>query len=87
MLLIAGSAYPIPAERGRLIAAAREITAATQSDDGCLYYAFTASLEDDAILSTELWRDRGALEAHMHHAHTTVPGQPGRRARRDARHD
>jgi quinol monooxygenase YgiN len=70
MLLITGSARPTPGERDRLVAAARAISAATQDDVGCLHYAFTASLDDDSIVSTELWRDREALAAHMNHPHT-----------------
>jgi quinol monooxygenase YgiN len=70
MLLIVGSASALPAARDRLVEAAREITAATRSDEGCLFYSFTASLDDDAIVSVELWRDRAALDAHMTHDHT-----------------
>lgn len=70
MLLITGSARPVEGARERLIAAAREITAATRSDPGCLSYTFAASLDDDAIISVELWSDRAALEAHMSHEHT-----------------
>lgn len=70
MLLITGSARPAPGMRDRLIAAVREISAATRSDAGCLNYTFAASLDDDAIISVELWADRAALDAHMSHEHT-----------------
>lgn len=70
MLLITGRARPIQGAREQMIAAIREITAATQSDPGCLHYVFAASLDDDAIVSVELWQDRTALEAHMGHEHT-----------------
>lgn len=70
MLLITGRARPIQGAREQMIAAIREITAATQSDPGCLNYTFAASLDDDAIVSVELWQDRAALEAHMGHEHT-----------------
>lgn len=70
MLLITGRARPIQGAREQMIAAIREITAATQSDPGCLNYTFAASLDDDAIVSVELWQDRAALEEHMGHEHT-----------------
>jgi len=70
MLLITGSARPAPGARDRLVAAVREISTATQGDPGCLHYLFAASLEDDAIISLELWRDQAALDAHMNHEHT-----------------
>lgn len=70
MLLITGSARPAPGARDRLVAAARDISRATQGDEGCLSYVFAASLDDDAIISVELWRDQAALDAHMSHEHT-----------------
>jgi quinol monooxygenase YgiN len=70
MLLITGSARPIQGAREQMITAIREITAATQSDPGCLHYTFAGSLDDDAIMSVELWENRAALEAHMEHDHT-----------------
>ncbi len=70
MLLITGSARPAEGARDQVIAAARDMVEATRADEGCMYYAFTASLDDETILSTELWRDRMALEAHMKHDHT-----------------
>ena len=87
MLLITGSARPAPGARDRLIAAVREVSEATQSDPGCLLYPFAASLDDDAIVSVELWRDQAALDAHMGHEHTRrFLGQPRRSAGRSARH-
>lgn len=70
MLLITGSARPAPRARDHLVAAAREISRATQGDAGCLHYVFAASLDDDVIISIELWRDQAALDAHMTHEHT-----------------
>lgn len=70
MLFITGSARPAPGARDALIAAIREVNAATQGDEGCLHYVFAASLDDDAIISVELWRDQAALDAHMTHEHT-----------------
>jgi quinol monooxygenase YgiN len=70
MLLITGSAHPAEGARSRLIATALDMAEATRGDAGCIHYAFTASLEDDAIVSTEIWEDRAALDAHMKHDHT-----------------
>jgi quinol monooxygenase YgiN len=70
MLLITGSAHPAPDARDRLVAAARDISRATQGDEGCLQYLFASSLDDDAIINVELWRDQAALDAHMTHEHT-----------------
>ena len=70
MLLITGSARPAEGARERMIAAVRDVAEATQSDRGCLSYTFAASLDDDAIISVELWKDRASLEAHMEHEHT-----------------
>lgn len=71
MLLITGSAQPTDGSREHVMAAAREMVEASRADEGCIYYAFTASLDDDAIVSTEIWKDRACLEAHMDHDHTT----------------
>lgn len=70
MLLITGSARPAPGAHNALVAAIREVSAATQADEGCLHYAFAASLDNDEIVSVELWRDQVALDAHMAHEHT-----------------
>lgn len=70
MLLIHGSAVPKPEHRDYLIEAAAKITRATQSDEGCLFYEFSISLDGRAINSVEIWRDREALDAHMSHPHT-----------------
>ncbi|MEY4019673.1 MAG: hypothetical protein RLZZ590_973 [Actinomycetota bacterium] len=70
MILIKGSAIPKEEHRESLIAAARAIAIDTQSDDGCLLYEFSLSLDGRSIDSTELWGSREALEAHMQHKHT-----------------
>jgi quinol monooxygenase YgiN len=70
MLLISGSAVPIPERRGQLIAAALEIASETKSDEGCLFYQFSEDLETGAIIGVEIWRDQAALDAHMNHSHT-----------------
>jgi quinol monooxygenase YgiN len=70
MLLITGSARPASGALERLVAAVREVSDATQGDPGCVLYQFARSLDGDAIISVELWRDEAALDAHMSHAHT-----------------
>ena len=70
MLLITGSALPAEGARDYVIASVHDMVEATRADEGCVYYAFTASLDDDAIVSTEVWKNRAALEAHMSHDHT-----------------
>ncbi|MCS5735705.1 putative quinol monooxygenase [Herbiconiux daphne] len=70
MLLITGSASPLPDARDKLIAAAIAVSESTQQDDGCISYTFAAALDGEEIISVELWRDRAALAAHMNHDHT-----------------
>ncbi len=71
MLIVLGRARALPGNRSTLVAAAREVAAATRTDDGCLSYGFAADLDDpDVIVSVEVWRDRPALDAHMGHPHT-----------------
>lgn len=61
---------PRTEHRDHLIEAAGKIMKATLSDDGCLFYEFSISLDGSAINSVEIWRDREALNAHMSHPHT-----------------
>ncbi|SFU07626.1 Quinol monooxygenase YgiN [Geodermatophilus amargosae] len=71
MLIVLGSATAAPGRRHELVDAARAVTAATRSDDGCLSYVFAADLDDpDVVVSVEVWRDQAALDAHMTHDHT-----------------
>jgi quinol monooxygenase YgiN len=71
VLIVIGSARPLPGRREDLVSAARAVVAQTREDEGCVSYGFYADLVDeDAILSVEMWRDRAALDAHMEHAHT-----------------
>ena len=72
--------------RQALAEAVLVVAAATQHDDGCIVYEFSADLVDgDIIRNVEVWRDQRALDAHMTHEHTTtflatvgnlVAGQP-----------
>jgi quinol monooxygenase YgiN len=71
VLIVVGSATAAPGRRDELVAAAREVAAASRSDRGCLAYSFAADVEDDdRILSIEIWADRAALDEHMAHGHT-----------------
>lgn len=70
MILMRGSAIPKAEHREALIAAARVIAMDTQSDEGCLLYEFSLSLDGRSVDSTELWASREALDAHMQHGHT-----------------
>lgn len=71
MLIAIGSARARPARREDLVSAAREMTAATRDDDGCVSYGFYADLDDpETVVSVEVWRDRQTLDAHMTHGHT-----------------
>ena len=71
MLIVLGDATAAPGRRDELVAAAREVAAATRTDEGCVSYGFFADVEDgDRILSVEIWADRASLDAHMTHDHT-----------------
>jgi len=70
MFLIHGTARALSARKSDLARAAHEMAEATRGDDGCLFYEFSASLTDDTIIGTEIWRDQAALDAHMAHGHT-----------------
>lgn len=86
MLIIIGSAAAAPGCRADLVAAARAVTAATRDDAGCQSYGFyTDLLDENTIVSVEIWRDQTALDEHMTHEHTRqfmaavdglVAGQP-----------
>lgn len=71
MLIVIGSARALPGRRADLVSAARAAATQTRGDVGCESYGFYADLiDDDVILSVEIWRDQAALDAHMEHPHT-----------------
>jgi len=73
VLIVIGIAQAALGRRADLIAAAQAVAAPTRSDAGCEAYGFyTNVLDDDAILSVEIWRDQAALDEHMTHEHTRV---------------
>lgn len=71
MLIVIGSARPLPGRRADLVSAARAVATQARGDEGCESYGFYADLTDeDTIVSVEVWRDQAALDAHMNHPHT-----------------
>lgn len=71
MLIVLGSARALPGRREDLVSAARAVIAETRGDEGCESYGFYADLMDEeTILSVEVWRDQAALDAHLEHPHT-----------------
>ena len=56
------------AKEGRLdeaLAAARELTAASLGQDGCIAYdVFSSATRPGVLVICETWRDEAALEAH-----------------------
>lgn len=70
-VLLTGTAQCVPGRRGEFVEFARRIEAASASDEGCLYYRFTADLADpDLVESIEVWASNEALQAHLTHDHT-----------------
>ena len=60
------------AKDGRLddaLAAAKELTAASLEQDGCIAYdVFASATRQDVLLICETWRDEAALQAHSESA-------------------
>ena len=56
------------AKEGRLdsaLSAAKELTAASLKQDGCIAYdVFASATRPDVLLICETWRDEASLEAH-----------------------
>ncbi|MEM7114965.1 MAG: putative quinol monooxygenase [Chloroflexota bacterium] len=70
MIVIAGQ-IPIRGDkREEAIAAALEMAAATQQEEGCISYDFHASLADPNIIFIfEEWESDAALQAHFQTPH------------------
>jgi quinol monooxygenase YgiN len=65
MLLIEGWLKLAAGEADKVMDAARTMVAETNTEDGCLHYAFARDIADpDTIRITERWRDQAALTAH-----------------------
>jgi quinol monooxygenase YgiN len=70
MLVINGVLTIDPSRRDDLVAAAIAMQRASQAEDGCLHYVFTADLErDDVFHIAEKWVDQAALDRHFATAH------------------
>ena len=66
MLIINGVLTIDPARRADLVAAAIIMQQASQAEDGCHHYVFTADLErQDVFHIAEKWTDQAALDAHF----------------------
>jgi len=71
MVIVIGRGRVRPEGRQEMGAAVTVIVDESRNDDGCLSYAFFRDLvDDDVLVSVEVWRDQAALDAHMGHAHT-----------------
>lgn len=70
MIVVSGEIEVAEAGLDRAVAAAREMTAATQQEEGCLFYTFYRDLENPCLFRVfEEWRDDAALKAHFDSAH------------------
>lgn len=66
MLIVAGEIEIDPARREEAIDAARDMMAATQREDGCRAYVFSADLtEPGRFRIFEEWESQAALDAHF----------------------
>lgn len=53
------------ARRAEVLEAARRLTAASLTQDGCVAYdIFESATRPDTLMICETWRDRTALDAH-----------------------
>ena len=54
-----------PDKRDTVLEAARNLTAASVAQDGCIAYdIFTSATRPDVMMICETWRDQAALDAH-----------------------
>ena len=66
MLVINGVITIDPARRADVVAAAIAMQTASQAENGCFHYVFTADLEhDDVFHIAEKWEDQAALDVHF----------------------
>lgn len=62
-----------PARQDDFARAAATVEAASQSDEGCLFYRFQRSLTDpDRFALVERWVDDAALQAHLATPHVAA---------------
>lgn len=70
MIVIAGTVKIRPEMRETAVAAALEMSAASEKEAGCKSYRFYADLEDEnKILIFEEWEDAESLAAHFETTH------------------
>lgn len=70
MIVIAGSIPIKPETRDEAVAAALEMAAATQKEEGCITYQFYSDLANpNTIFIFEEWEDAESLAAHMETPH------------------
>ena len=70
MLVVAGEIRIDPEHRDRAIRAALDMMEASQKEDGCVAYVFTADLQDPGLFRVfEEWETAEALEAHFEMPH------------------
>lgn len=70
MVIVIGKGRPLPGQRAEFLQAACAMAEATRADAGCLSYSFLGSIDDDTVVSLEIWADQAALDAHLQHPHT-----------------
>ncbi|GAA3733674.1 putative quinol monooxygenase [Salinactinospora qingdaonensis] len=70
MVIVIGKGRPLPDRRAEFLQAARAMADATRADDGCVSYGFFGSIDDDTVISLEIWADHTTLKAHLEHPHT-----------------
>ena len=59
--------------RDELVTIARELTAASLRDEGCVAYdLYESATRRDVLLICETWQDEASLAAHAHQPHFTV---------------
>ncbi len=73
MIVIAGHVSLDPKQRELAVAAAREMMAATRTEEGCISYTFSADLDEPGRFRIfEEWESDEALRAHFASPHMAV---------------
>ncbi len=70
MIIVMGHAQLAAGEIERLKDAMATQLAATNAEEGCLYYSFARDVTDpDRLIVSERWRDQAAIDAHFASPH------------------
>ena len=73
MIVISGTVAINPEKREEAVAAALEMSAASEAEDGCITYRLYADLEDPNLFRIfEVWEREDALAAHFETPHMAV---------------